>query len=96
MSFIKPSNSDYNDSSVAPTESYIGIYTTLKPSAGYEWTGGASGTAQTKYFCKEHSTDKTLEGIWTFENGATAINKSLLYYYFGLQSILFCGKRMSY
>ncbi len=79
MSFTKPNNTDYFDTSVAPTASYIGIYTTLKPSNGYEWTGGAqNGTAQTTYFCKENPTDKTVEGTWIFGNGATAVIKSLL------------------
>ena len=62
---------DYYVTSVGPSGSYIGAYTNLVPSNGYEWTGGASGTAPTKYFCKEHPTDKTAEGTWIYENGAT-------------------------
>ncbi len=78
MAFTKPNNTDY-DSSGAPRARYIGAYTTLMPSNGYEWRGGASGIAQSKYFCKENPTDKTVEGSWVFENGANAVKKSLFF-----------------
>ena len=60
--FIKPLNTDYYETYVVPSGSYIGAYTNLVPSCEYEWTGGVSGTAPTKYLCIENSTDKTTEG----------------------------------